>query len=100
MNSVSTKGKSINFLAVILILQFIVFVTVFFDIPVARQVLGFCCFTFLPGFLILKLKLNELDRVETVLFSVGLALRFETALINVSSNVLMALILEGRTSVI
>ena len=100
MNSVLTKGKPKELLFFILFLQAIIYATVFFDAPVARQVIGLIYFTFIPGFLILKLKLNELDRVETVLFSVGLALRFETALINVSSNVLMALILEGRASVI
>jgi uncharacterized membrane protein len=50
---------------------------VFFDIPIARQVLGFFYFAFLPGFIILKLlKLNELDGVETFLFSVGLSVAF------------------------
>jgi uncharacterized membrane protein len=54
-----------------------VYLTVFADIPVARQVVEFIYFTFIPGFLILKLlKLNELDGVETVLFSVGLSIAF------------------------
>jgi uncharacterized membrane protein len=54
-----------------------VYVTVFFDIPIARQVLGFFYFTFLPGFVILKLlKLDGFDWVETVLFSVGLSIAF------------------------
>jgi uncharacterized membrane protein len=54
-----------------------VYLTVVFDIPIARQVLGFIYFTFLPGFIILKLlKLDELDRVETFLFSVGLSVAF------------------------
>jgi uncharacterized membrane protein len=49
----------------------------FVDVPVARQVLGFVYFTFLPGVVFLKLlKLNELDGVETVLFSVGLSIAF------------------------
>jgi len=69
--------KSKEFLLFVLFLQFIFYATVFFDIPVARQVLGFCCFTFLPGFVFLKLlKLDELDGVETILLSVGLSVSF------------------------
>jgi uncharacterized membrane protein len=71
------KWKSINFLAAILFLQFTVFVTVFFDIPVARQVICFVYFTFISGFVFLKiLKLDKLDGVEIVLFSVGLSVAF------------------------
>jgi len=58
-------------------LQLMVYVTVFFDIPIARQVLVFVYFTFFPGFVILKLlKLDEFDWLETVLFSVGLSIAF------------------------
>jgi uncharacterized membrane protein len=58
-------------------LQLIVYVTVFLDIPIARQVLGFFYFTFLPGFIIIKLlKLNELDGLETIVFSVGFSVAF------------------------
>ena len=61
----------------ILFLQFIACTTVFFDVPVARQVIGFVYFTFVPGFIIIKLlKLDELDRLETILFSVGLSVAF------------------------
>lgn len=53
------------------------YIIVFLDIPIARQVIGFFYFTFLPGFVFLKLlKLNELDRVETILFSVGFSVAF------------------------
>jgi uncharacterized membrane protein len=77
MNSMLIKWKSINFLATMLLLQFTAFVTVFFDIPVARQVICFVYFTFIPGFVFLKiLKLEELDSVEMVLFSVGLSVAF------------------------
>ena len=77
MNSMLAKWKSRDFLVVILFLQFIVYATVFFDVPVARQVVGFIYFTFVPGFVIIKLaKLDELDGVETVLFSVGLSVAF------------------------
>jgi len=49
----------------------------FFNIPTARQVIGFIYFTFVPGFIILKLlKLNEFNWVETLLFSVGLSIAF------------------------
>ena len=77
MNSMLAKWKSRDFLVVILFLQFIVCATVFFNVPVARQVIGFVYFTFIPGFIIIKLlKLDELDRLETVLFSVGLSVAF------------------------
>lgn len=77
MNSMLAKWKSRGFLAVMLFLQFITCATVFFDVPVARQVIGFFYFSFVPGFVIIKLlKLDELDGLETVLFSVGLSVAF------------------------
>ena len=69
--------KSRNFLAFILVLQFIVYALVLFDIPVARQIIGFVYFTTIPGFIIIRLlKLNELDMLEIVLFSVGFSVAF------------------------
>jgi uncharacterized membrane protein len=54
-----------------------VYITVVFDISIARQVLGFFYYTFIPGFVILKiLKLNELDIVEVILFSIGFSVAF------------------------
>jgi len=77
MNFMPTGWKSRDFLLIILFLQFIVYALMFFDVPVARQVIGFIYFTFVPGLIIIKLlKLNELDRAETVLFSVGLSVAF------------------------
>lgn len=77
MNFMPTKWIKREFLMVIIFLQLMVYITVFFDIPIARQVLGFVYFTFIPGFVIVKLlKLNELDGVETVLLSVGLSVAF------------------------
>lgn len=62
MSSTLAKWKSRDFLVVILFLQFIVYATVFFDVPVARQAIGFLYFTFIPRIIIVKLlKLNELD---------------------------------------
>jgi len=58
-------------------MQLIVSVTVLFDIPIARQILGFFYFTFLPGFIFLKLlNLNELRHLETLLFSIGFSIAF------------------------
>jgi len=77
MNSMLGKWKSRDFLVIILFLQLIVYAMVFFDVPVATQVVGFIYLTFVPGFVITKLlKLDELDRLETVLFSVGLSVAF------------------------
>lgn len=54
MNSMLTKWKTRDFLVIILFIQFIVYATVFFDAPIARQVIGFLYFTFIPGIVITK----------------------------------------------
>ena len=77
MKDMSAEPKSRNFLAFILVLQFIVCALVLFDIPVARQIIGFVYFTTIPGFILVKLlKLNELEMLEIVLFSVGFSVAF------------------------
>ena len=77
MKDVLAELKSRNFLAFILVLQFIVYALVLFDIQVARQIIGFLYFTTIPGFIIVKLlKLNELDMLDIVLFSVGFSVAF------------------------
>jgi uncharacterized membrane protein len=71
------KWKSKFFLLFVLFLQFTLDVTVLFDVPVARQVIGFLYLTFVPGFIIVKLlKLDELDGLEIVLFSAGFGVAF------------------------
>jgi uncharacterized membrane protein len=60
--------------AIILSLQIALYISFFFDILVARQVIGFLYLTFIPGFIILKmLKQDNLGLVGTALFSVGLS---------------------------
>jgi uncharacterized membrane protein len=77
MSSILAKWKSIDFLLFILFLQLIVYATALLDVPVARQVIGFLYFTFIPGIVIIKLlKLNEIEWLETLLFSVGLSVAF------------------------
>ena len=70
MKALSTNSKRI--LLFVLFLQFTLDITVLFDVPVVRQVIGFLCLTFIPGFIILKLlKFDKLDNLELVLFSAG-----------------------------
>jgi uncharacterized membrane protein len=65
------------FVEIILVLQVALYISVFFNIPVARQVVGFLYLTFIPGFVILRLfREDKLGLTETVLFSVGLSVAF------------------------
>lgn len=68
--------KPRNFLLFIIILQGIVYFVIFFDIPVARQIIGFFYFTVIPGLTIIKLlRLDmRLEFLEIVLLSVGLSM--------------------------
>lgn len=63
-----------------IILITIVFVTdliIFLDIPHLRQVLGFLCFTIVPGLLILHiLRLNKIEFIKKFVLSVGLSIAF------------------------
>ena len=47
------------------------------DLPIFRQVFVFIYLTFVPGFILLKfLKLEEVQIVDTICFSIGLSLAF------------------------
>ncbi|MEM2293278.1 MAG: DUF2206 domain-containing protein [Nitrososphaerota archaeon] len=71
----SPKFKSDFF--IILSLHFIAFLVILFDIPVARQVTGFIYFTFIIGFVIIRLLKLKLDsNLEIILFSAGLSVAF------------------------
>jgi len=78
MNSISiAKWNSIKLLATILFLQSTLYITILFNITIARQIIGFLYFTFIPGIIIVKLlKLDSLDRWGIVLFSAGLSIAF------------------------
>jgi uncharacterized membrane protein len=55
----------------------IAYVTVFLNIPIARQTLGFLYLSFVPGYVIIRLlDIDALDITETVLFSVGCSISF------------------------
>lgn len=75
LNHVSIKSGNRAFLAIMLFLQVMAYVVIFFDVPVARQVFGFIYLTFIPGFVVTRaLKMDGLDTLETVLFSVGISI--------------------------
>jgi uncharacterized membrane protein len=66
-----------SFTATALTLQFILIFSIYWNIQVVRQVLGFLYLTFVPGIVILKfLKLENLSRAEVTAISLGLSLAF------------------------
>ena len=55
-----------GFLAILTLLQLLVYLLVLLDIPVARQLIVFGYFIFVPGFIIMKLAgLHEFGKIET-----------------------------------
>jgi len=61
-----------NLLAILMLLQFATVFAINFDILIARQVIGFFYYTFIPGFILVKLlKLDRLNTLETILLSIG-----------------------------
>ena len=82
-----------DFLKIILVVQLATFVSVLFNIPFLRQVLGFIYLSFIPGFILLRvLRINTVSLVENVLFSVGLSiasLMFIGLLLNTLGPVMM-----------
>ena len=70
---IGAKSYFISLIGVVLITD----IAILLDIPVLRQVLGFLCFTIIPGLLILHIfKLNEVSLLKKSLLSVGLSLSF------------------------
>jgi len=52
-------------------------VSIFLDIQVVRQILGFCFLSFVPGYLLLRLlKLTGKNTIETIIFSIGLSISY------------------------
>jgi uncharacterized membrane protein len=73
----AATSKPTLFLGAILAIQFALCFSVFFDITVARQIIGLLYLTFIPGFVVLKLlKMSKLDTVESILFSTGFSIAF------------------------
>lgn len=65
------------FLGFIVFLQLVMYMLMFFDVTIARQVFGFAYLTFIPGMIILKLLgMNDLNGLEVALFSMGFSVAF------------------------
>lgn len=66
-----------RFLAFILIFLIFTDLSIFLNIPILRQALGFTFFTIIPGLLIIYvLRLNRLGLTEIIVLSVGLSISF------------------------
>lgn len=92
----SISRRPIEFLAIVLFFQIIMDITIILNIPVARQVMGFVYFTFVPGLLIVKImRMNQLNFLETILFSAGFSLAF-LLLFGLSINFILPLINIAR----
>ena len=71
------KNRNLALLTYLLSLQAVVCISMVWDVPFVRQVLGFIFFVIIPGFLLLRLiGLKRSNLAETVLFSIGLSIAF------------------------
>ena len=69
--------KSYNLLLLIIILQVIIYFTIYANLSIARLAICLLYLTLIPGIVILKLlKLKNLDLTEKALFSLGLSIAF------------------------
>ncbi|MHA1834058.1 MAG: DUF2206 domain-containing protein [Candidatus Baldrarchaeia archaeon] len=87
MNLGNKSIESKNLLIILMLLQFTTVFAIIFDIPIARQVICLFYYTFIPGFILVKLlKLDRLSTLEIILLSVGFSialLMFIGLLINI-----------------
>ncbi len=74
--AVADRSKPSSLLIPLILTQITLFLVIIFDIPVARQVLGFLYLTFVPGFTILRLLRLKLEIAESIVFAAGLSLAF------------------------
>ncbi|MEM2145831.1 MAG: DUF2206 domain-containing protein [Candidatus Jordarchaeaceae archaeon] len=72
----SGKSKRLDFFLAVVFLQTIIYISIIFDIAVARQITGFLYFTFIPGYLIIKLLKFRFGTLEMATFSVGFSVAF------------------------
>jgi uncharacterized membrane protein len=74
---INLKFFSQQFLGIVFILQVIIYISLFLNFTIVRQVVGIFYLTFIPGLIFIKLaKLDKLSTLETVLFDVGFSIAF------------------------
>jgi len=77
MASSAQKYLSQHFLAMVVILQVIMYISLFLNFPLVRQVVGIVYLTFVPGLIFIKLlKLDDLGTLEVIVFGVGFSVAF------------------------
>lgn len=75
--NINQNYLSQHFLAIVVILQIIMYATLFLDLPLARAAIGIAYLTFIPGYALIKLlRLDSLNAWETVVYSVGFSIAF------------------------
>ena len=66
-----------QYFGILLLLLLLTNIVILLNIPFLRQILGFLCFTLIPGLLLLQiLKLNKLGVTEKIVLAVGLSVAF------------------------
>jgi uncharacterized membrane protein len=71
------KYFSVNFLAIVVFLQVIMYISLFLNFPIARQIVGIGYLIFVPGLVFIKLlKLDELGTLEIIVLAVGFSIAF------------------------
>ncbi len=66
-----------HFLAIVVILQIVMYASLFLNFPFVRQLIGIVYLTLIPGIVFIKLlKIDGLGTLQTVLFAVGFSLAF------------------------
>jgi uncharacterized membrane protein len=70
------KSLSQHFLGIVVFLQVLMYISLFLNYPLAREVVGIFYLTFIPGLIFIKLLKLELGTLEFILFSVGFSVAF------------------------
>ena len=71
------KYLSGHFLAMVIVLQVVMYVSLFLNFPLVRQVVGIVYLTVVPGLIFIKLlKLDDLGTLEVIVFGVGFSVAF------------------------
>lgn len=65
-----------HFLGIVIFLQVIMYITLFLNYPIAREIIGIFYLTFIPGVIFVRILKLELGTIEFVVYSVGFSVAF------------------------